>query len=71
MNDGHKMDIKKINIKNRIYYTNEEHDITIIELKEKNLDNSYGFLEFDDNILKDDSLGYIGNSVYITLSISF
>ena len=65
MNSEDKTDIKKINIKNRLYYTNEEQDITIIELKEKNQDNSYEFLEFDDNILKDDGLGYIGNSVYI------
>jgi len=65
MNDGHKTDIKTINIKNRLYYTNEEHDITIIEIKENKQDNSYEFLEFDDNILKDDGLGYIGNSVYI------
>ena len=65
MNSEDKTDIKKINIKNRLYYTNEEQDITIIELKEKNQDNSYEFLEFDDNILKDDGFGYIGNSIYI------
>ena len=65
MNDGHKTNIKNINIKDRLYYTNEEHDITIIEIKENKQDNSYEFLEFDDNILKDDGLGYIGNSVYI------
>ena len=65
MNDGYKTDIKAINIKNRLYYTNEEQDITIIEIKENKQDVSYEFLEFDDNILKDDGLGYIGNSVYI------
>jgi len=65
MNVGDKTNIKKINIKNRLYYTNEEQDITIIEIKEKNQDNSYEFLEFDDNILKDDGFGYIGNSIYI------
>ena len=71
MNDGYKTDIKAINIKNRLYYTNEEQDITIIEIKENKQDVSYEFLEFDDNILKDDGLGYIGNSVYIALSIPF
>ena len=65
MNDGYKTNIKAINIKNRLYYTNEEQDITIIEIKENKQDVSYEFLEFDDNILKDDGLGYIGNSVYI------
>ena len=34
-------------------------------MKENKQDNSYEFLEFDDNILKDNGLGYIGNPVYI------
>ena len=65
MNDGQKTVIKAIKIKNRFYYTSESHDITIIEMKEEKDDNSYKFLEFDDNILEDDGSAFIGNSVYI------
>ena len=66
MNDGQKTIIKKVKIKNRFYYTNKEHDITIIEMKEEEKDdNSYEFLEFDDNMFDDDGSGYIGNSIYI------
>ena len=40
MNDGHKTDIKTINIKDRFIYTNKDYDITIIEIKDKKNDNS-------------------------------
>ena len=43
--------IKKLNLNNRMKYTNEEDDITIIELKEK--DNVNNFLELDDIIIDD------------------
>ena len=40
-----------INLNNRIKYTNEEYDITIIEIKEK--DNINNYLELDDIIIDD------------------
>ena len=43
--------IKKLNLNNRMKYTNEEYDITIIEIKEKDGINNY--LELDDNIIND------------------
>ena len=42
---------KIINLNNRIKYTNEEYDITIIEIKEE--DNIKNFLELDDIIMSD------------------
>ena len=44
-------EIKKIDISNRMTYTNEDYDITIIELKEK--DNIKNFLILDDIIIND------------------
>ena len=41
MNDGQKTIIKKVKIKNRFYYTNKEHDITIIEMKEEEKDDKF------------------------------
>ena len=46
-----KTDKININLKNRMKYTNEEYDITIIEIKEK--DNIENYLELDDIILDD------------------
>ncbi len=63
--DWDKIKIKTISIKDSLYYTNEDYDITIIEIKMKNNDDSYEFLELDDNILDDNGLGYIGNSIYL------
>ena len=59
--------VKRIKLKNKLYYTNKDYDITIIEIKE-NIDKINNFLELDDNILKDPGLGYIRNSIYIILS---
>ena len=56
--------MKKIDLKDRFIYTNEKYDATIIEINEEK-DNIHDFLEFDDNILNDPGIGYIGNSVYI------
>ena len=42
---------KIINLDNRKKYTNEEYDITIIEIKEE--DNINNYLELDDNIIND------------------
>ena len=44
-------------------YTNEEYDITIIEIKEK--DKIENYLELDENIGEKSSLSYIGESIYI------
>lgn len=41
--------VKNLNLNNRINYTNQDYDITIIELKEK--DDIQNFLELDDNII--------------------
>ena len=61
--------MKKMNLKNRIKYTNKDYDVTIIEVKES--DEIKNFLELDDKIINDivdDNLGndeYIGKTVYI------
>ena len=55
--------IKLLSTKNKYIYTNNEYDITIIEIDE-NDDNIYEYLELDDNIFKD-TTNYIGNSIYI------
>ena len=56
--------VKKIKLKNKLYHTNKEYDITIIEIK-KDIDEINDFLELDNNILVDPGIGYIGNSIYI------
>ena len=62
-------EIKEIKLKDRIVYTNEEYDITIIEIKDN--DNIKNYLELDDNII-DDILNdcnknkeYINDTIYI------
>ena len=75
-------EIKEIIInKNRMIYTNEEYDITIIEIK--NEDNIKSYLELDDAILNDilnnknKNKKYINETIYIlqyaenTLSVSY
>ena len=42
---------KTFYLDNRIYYTNEEYDITFTEIKE-NSDDIHNFLELDDNIIE-------------------
>ena len=73
---------KKLNLNDRIKYTNIEYDITIIEIKE---DDHIGdiYLELDEDILKDitnsknNNDKYIENTIYITqypegqLSVSY
>ena len=63
-------EIKKINLNGRKYYTNEEYDTTIIEIKEK--DNIQNYLELDDiiinNIINGDernNIKYIDQTIYI------
>ena len=56
---------KNINLNNRIKYTNEEYDITIIEIKQE-YDKIYNFLELDNNIITETSnIKYIKESIYI------
>ena len=61
--------IIKLNLNNRIKYTNEEYDITIIEIK--NEDNINNYLELDDNIINDiinnnnKNKNYIDKTIYI------
>ena len=73
--------VKKININNRLKYTNENHDVTIIEIKEE--DNINHYLKLDDKIVDDilndsnENKDYIDKTVYIIqypegeLSVSF
>ena len=62
INNGKKIDIKYISLKDKFKYTNKKYDVTIIEI-DKKLDKINEFLEFDENILND-TKGYIGNSIY-------
>ena len=76
INLGIKGIFKNINLKDRIKYTNELYDITIIELKAN--DEITHYLEIDDNIIKGgDMEGYINENIYVIqypegeLSVSF
>jgi len=51
INNEKENNIRKFNLNNRMKYANEEYDITIIEIKEKDGINNY--LELDDNIIND------------------
>ena len=57
-------EIKEIELENRIKFTNEKYDITIIEIKDKQ-DGINNYLELDENILKNFNISYIGESIYI------
>ena len=52
-----------ININNRVKYTNEEYDITIIEMNENDSINYY--LELDDDIINESSEEYIDKTIYL------
>ena len=64
----HKLISKEINLNDRLKYTNEIFDTTIIEIKEKDDINNY--LELDDSILNDilnndnKNNDYQGNKIY-------
>ena len=65
--------IKKIVLKDRIKYTNEEYDIKIIELKDN--DDIKNYLELDDNIMNNlikkknsKTKEYIDKTIYNTIS---
>ena len=61
--------INKINLNNRIKYTNDNFDVTIIEVKEE--DNINNYLDLDDYILNDildnhnSNKDYLDKTVYI------
>ena len=59
--------IKKLNLNNRMKYTNKEYDITIIEIKNEDGINNY--LELDDNIINDIINGVNKNDKYIDKTI--
>ena len=58
---------RKLNLNNRITYTNEKYDVTFIEIyPDKDDININNFLEFDENVLNDGSIEeYKGESIYI------
>ena len=64
---------RKINLNKRLFYTNKDYDITIIELKENEISN---YLELDEDILNEiinnDDLNedYIDKTIYIYNTIS-
>ena len=55
--------IKQINLNNRLKYTNYEHDITIIEIKNEDKINNY--LELDDKIINDIINNYNENEYFV------
>jgi hypothetical protein len=61
--------LKKINLNNRLKYTNKNHDITIIEIKKE--DNINHYLKLDDKIINDilndsnENKYYLDKTVYI------
>ena len=60
-------DIKEIDLNNRIKYTNEEYDITIIEIKKEDKINNY--LELDEIIINDIINNINKNKIYINETI--
>ena len=59
--------IKELNLKDRIKYTNRDYDITLIELKAE--DNISDFLELDDIIVDDIISGKNKNEIFIEENI--
>ena len=58
-------ELKKIELNDRKKYTNEEYDITIIEIKE-NRDNIKDYFEIDENIMNEGyNIKYIKQSIYL------
>ena len=61
------LDIKEIDLNNRIKYTNKEYDITIIEIKKEDKINNY--LELDEIIINDIINNINKNKIYINETI--
>ena len=58
--------VRNFNLNNRMKYTNEDYDITIIEIKKE--DKISNYLELDDNIINDlinNNKNYIDKTVYL------
>ena len=58
---------RKLKLKNRKTYTNEEYDVTIIEIKKE--DNINNYLELDDKIINDIMYNSNKNNEYINANI--
>ena len=56
-------EIKEIDLKNRISYTNKEYDVTFIEIK--NEDNINYYLEYEQNQQNKNNLLYLKSCIYI------
>ena len=63
------IDYKVLNLNNRIKYTNEEFDITIIEIKDEDKINNFNFLELDEVLIKDIMMNYDKNEKFIDETI--
>ena len=60
-----KKEIRNIECKNRLIYTNREYDVTLIEIK-PNIDKICNFLEIEENIFKEDKENiFIKKPVYL------
>lgn len=58
-------ELKKIYIKNKAFYFNQEYDVTIIEVDEEK-EKISNYLELDENIFNENRINeYIGNTIYI------
>ena len=58
-------DPKKIQIEDKVFITNQEYDVTIIEINEEK-EQILDYLELDENIFCENKINeYLGNSVYI------
>lgn len=54
---------KEVELNKRIAFTSKEHDITIIEIKEKDIVNIN--LEIDENVIDDKIISFDGKSIYL------
>ena len=54
---------KEIELNERITFTSKEYDITIIEIKEKDIVNIN--LEIDENVINDKDISFDGKSIYL------
>ena len=63
------IDYKVLNLNNRIKYTNEEFDITIIEIKDEDKINNFNYLELDEVLIKDIMMNYNMNEKFIDETI--
>ena len=55
---------KHIKLEDRLKYSNEDYNFTLIEIKEDK-DGIYNFFELDENIITQDTKKCINNSIYI------